>query len=299
MCEKQIKQNKVTNMPINKQRLIEDLLELGVQNGDNLVLTVALSEIGRIDGGVEALINALISAVGPEGSIFGLSFTPLYRLPLSKRNAKRVFSIKTIPYTGTFNKAMVKDSRSIRSSHPSCSFVGIGSMATKILLDHTASSMDFDPVLKLSYYENSKMLLLGTIEKCPGVTTVHVAQNILNFKNRMIGHYGVNYLAQRGDDKIKLYIREHVGGCSKGFWKFYEHYQKVGALSEGKVGNAISMLASLKKTLSVDLAILKDNPSFFFCDNSLCYECRVGWQHSKTPFIIYAFRKLLAKVAMR
>jgi hypothetical protein len=56
------------------------------------------------------------------------------------------------------------------------------------------------------------------------------------------------------------------------------------------------MLANFKKTLEVDLQILKEDPEFFFCDDPMCYACRVSWEHSRTPLVVFAFRRLLAKL---
>lgn len=288
-------QTKKDNPPkINKTHLVADLLKLGVQSGDSLVITASIRAIGGIDGSTQTVLESLLSAVEPDGSIFGLSFTPLYKLPLSKINAQKVFDANTPPYTGSLNNAMIQHPKAIRSLHPSCSFVGIGPRASEILPCHNAFSMAYDPVYKLAQYENSKMLLLGTVEKCPGVTTVHVAQNLLGMKNHTTGKQGVNYKDEYGN--IKLYVNNYAGGCSQGFWKFYDYYRQAGATSGGKVGNAHSMLANLKKTLMVDLEILKKNPGFFFCDNPLCYACRVSWEHSRTPLIVFALRKLIAKL---
>jgi len=279
---------------INKTRLTDDLLKLGVQAGDSLVITAAISKIGQVEEGTQTVLDSLLSAVGHEGSIFGLSFTQLYKLPLNRVNTKTVFDLNTSTYTGSLNNAMIQHPKAVRSRHPSCSVVGIGPRASEILPAHNVSSMAYDPVYKLAQYKNSKMLLLGTVDNCPGVTTVHVAQNLLGMKNRTTGKYGVNYIDEDGNKK--LYMNNYVGGCSRGFWKFYDHYRKARAASEGKVGNAHCMLANLKKTLEIDMEILKNDPGFFFCDNPLCYTCRVTWEHSRTPFIVFALRRLISKL---
>lgn len=285
-----------TDIPsvIDKAHLVADFLKLGVQEGDSLVITAAISKIGRVEGGTQTVLDSLLSAVGHEGSIFGLSFTQLYKLPLNRVNTKKVFDLNTSTYTGSLNNTMIQHPKAKRSRHPSCSVVGIGPCASEILPAHNIFSMAYDPVYKLAQYKNSKMLLLGTIDNCPGVTTVHVAQNLLGMKNRTTGKYGVNYLDEDGN--TKLYVNNYVGGCSRGFWKFYDHYRQAGATSEGKVGNAHCMLANLKKTLEIDMEILKKDPGFFFCNNPLCYICRVTWEHSRTPLIVFALRRLAAKL---
>ncbi|MBN1796890.1 MAG: AAC(3) family N-acetyltransferase [Sedimentisphaerales bacterium] len=282
---------------VNKTRLMEDLKRLGIKRGDNVVARVALSKIGLVEGGPQTVIDSLIDTVGPEGSIFALSFTLIYKLPLSEKNKQMIFKPDSPTYTGAFNTCMLKQPKAIRSRHPNCSFVGIGPIAEEILSKHGPDSPSFDPVHKLARYDNSEMLLLGTVDQSPGITTVHVAQNILDFKNKFAGRYGVNY--RDTDGTVKCYVRNDVGGCSMGFYKFYEYYRKENAVSEGTVGAAKSMLANLKKTLEIDLRILKQNPKFFFCDNPSCISCRINWEFSDGSLLSVKYHQLLYALKRR
>jgi len=267
---------------ISEASLRADLHRLGIEPGDSILVMSAISEIGWVEGGAKAVLDALLAAVGPQGSVFGLSFTRLYELPLSRSDAKNVFTRDSPAWTGSLSNLMLKHPQSVRSLHPSISFVGIGPRASDILPKHDVSSLGYYPAYELAQHDNSKMLLLGTMEKCPGLATVHVAQNLLGLKNDAIGRYGVYYVDRDGE--ARLYVCNYVGGCSRGFHRFYDHYRRAGAVSEGRVGNARCMLAKLRTTLSVDLEILERDPKFFFCQRPLCYSCMVSWDHS--PFSV-------------
>ena len=66
-----------------------------------------------------------------------------------------------------------------------------------------------------------------------------------------------------------------------GFNNFIPLYREAGGiLAEGKVGNADSKITDMKKTLEVELEVLKKDPTFFFCDNPGCRPCRIGWEFS-------------------
>lgn len=51
-----------------KERLTDDLAGLGVHSGDTLLVHSSIKAVGPVDGGADALLDALQAAVGPEGS---------------------------------------------------------------------------------------------------------------------------------------------------------------------------------------------------------------------------------------
>ena len=264
---------------ITKSRLVQDLRKLGVEENDNLLVKCSIRSLGPVQGGINTVLESLLEAVGEKGSVIGMSYTYCYKLPLSKKNAQKVFHRYTPTNTGAFNQYLIHHSSAMRSQHPVNSFVGIGPKAYELLKEHDSSKPAREPILRLSKEKNSKGLLLGTIDITPGSGTIHVAQTLLNLKQNTFGKYGVNYYDEKGE--IKTYIHREVGGCSKGDWKFHEHYRKNGACSEGKVGNAQSMLVNLNKSIEIEMELMRKDPTFFFCDNPWCLSCRTSWEFSE------------------
>ncbi len=135
---------------------------------------------------------------------------------------------------------------------------------------------------------NAKNLTIG--ENVIGVGTTHVAIDVLEL-NRKQTNKGVNYINEKGD--IKLATINWNGGCARGFPKFIPLYkEKNGLINEGKIGNAKSILTSMKNTLDIEIEVLKENPKFFLCDNPACYSCRVSWEHSEKKQIKFIFNWL-------
>lgn len=278
---------------ITGKRLVSDLKALGLKKGTNLLVCSAISEVGWIEDGIITVLDSLREVLGEKGGIFGNAFTKLYKLPLSEADSRNIFDVDTPSYSGSLINLMLNQPDALRSRHPACSNVGIGRDAPEILGQHDASSPAYDPIHRLSQIGNGWMLKLGTTYITPGATTVHVAQNLLGFRNNAFGKFGVKY--RDADGSIKLFVKNYAGDCSQGFWKFYEHYKKEGALLEGRVGNAQCILMNLTKTIEVELRILKENPAFFFCDNPLCYSCRVSWDFSPESRVSFKMKHLAAK----
>jgi aminoglycoside N3'-acetyltransferase len=283
------------NEIIAPDRICADLIKLGVEKGDSLLVTSSLKAIGWLVQGPETLLRGLLDAVGPAGAIYGESFTPAFPLPLSVAHRTSIFHSSTPPITGRFNEYLVAHPAAFRSAHPTSSFVGIGSGVRELLKDHLPGSMGFEPVAGLARLPRAWFLSLGTLEI--GVPTVHVAQNRLGFKTRYHKKYGVNYRAS--DGSTKLYTRDYVGGCSRGFTKFYPHYREAGAMHEGRVGKAPSALIHLKTALDIDTRLLEADPGFFFCDQPDCYQCRAGWEHSPNSWLSFQFIKLRQRLFKR
>ena len=56
--------------PLTAAELTADLHELGVVAGDLLMVHASLRAVGRVDGGADAVLDALEAAVGPDGTLF-------------------------------------------------------------------------------------------------------------------------------------------------------------------------------------------------------------------------------------
>lgn len=60
---------------VGRSDIVRGLLELGVESGDGLVVHSALSSFGHVEGGADTVVDALLEAVGPSGTIVFPTFT--------------------------------------------------------------------------------------------------------------------------------------------------------------------------------------------------------------------------------
>ena len=277
-------------MTYSKSNIINSLKHMGLKEGDICVVRAALREIGDIEGKRSlTVLDALLETVTDKGTIIALSFTNLYKLPLSPKNKKNIFTIKTPPYTGGFVLECLSRTNTVRSKHPSNSFCAIGKDAVDILKHHDEKSSSFEPIGEV-INKNGKMLLIGNLYDAPGFTSVHWAQWLLGLstQSKLQGQYGIKYIDVNGEQK--LFVRKDFGGCSKGFAKFYNYYKEAGILSEGKIGDADCLLINLKDALAIELPLIKANPNFPLCENPACQSCRISWKFSDTSSTMFLVR---------
>ena len=237
--------------------LVNEIHRIGVKKGDTLNLKVSMKSTNVT---ANELIAALLEAVGPEGTIMAESFIRAYPLRYL-RTHKKTSSRFTPSYAGWFANAMIHYPGSVRSSHPIQRFTAIGKRANELMNAHTADSYAYGP-LQMLCLTGGKNLNIG---KVVGVGTTHVAIGILGLK-QVIPRVGIY---QDGE----LFKRDWAGGCAVGFGNFKHEY-----LGCDKIAGANCTLSDMHTTLTNELWILSEDPSYFMCGK--CIDCRYSWEFS-------------------
>lgn len=295
---------KTVNRPIrtgtmNKytvEDLASDLCNLDLRSGDIVLVRAALRKLGDVEGNrAEVLIRALLEVVGVEGAILGLAFTTFVQFP--ERHPKYVVDSSTPLYSGGFAAALTAWPGAIRSSHPTNSWVGIGQAAEEILREHDEGKACFYPIKTLMDM-SGKLALIGCVSDSPGFSTVHYAQLELGLSRKSIksGKEGVYF---RKNGQVRLFTRDDVPGCSRGFHRFYGDYVKRGILKTAFVGDAFSICADADRAYKIEYDILSKNPKYALCDDPLCSTCRASWFYNLGDMLPYYVRRGLVSPMMR
>lgn len=273
----------------NIKDLTQNLLDLGVNKGDTLLVRADLKSIGKIEGkNRQDYIQFLLDAVGKEGTIVGLSFT---QGSFITKDREYVFDGRNKAVTGAFANTMLKHPNAKRSLHPTNSYVAIGKKAEYILEGHDENSGAYEPIRKIIEL-NGKMVLIGCVQSSPGFTTTHLAEIDLGLHKRIIFPKLNTVYYKTSGEKIKLFKRTDVGGCSSTFYKLYSFYILSEGLKIGYVGNAFSILMDAKLAYDIDYKILHKDPKFIICDNPYCLSCRARRWDNLKDMPIFIFRKL-------
>lgn len=129
--------------------LVEGLRALGVREGDLLMVHASLRAVGPVDGGPSHVLDALLEAVGREGTIaaFVSWDRSSYEETLNgavlgerERQAWPAFdpAANPEPYAGfgALNRFICSHPAVRRSAHPDASFAAIGRLAEELARDH-------------------------------------------------------------------------------------------------------------------------------------------------------------------
>ena len=270
--------------------LISDLKAIGIKPGELLHLKVSMRALGKIDGGAEALLEALIEVVGNEGTLVCDSFINSFPLPFKGDLKQYLVDDMTPTYAGAFARTMVNHPDNIRSQHPIKKFSAIGKRAEELMLNHTVDCFAYNPLLIMAQ-EGAKNLTIG--KNVQGVGTTHVAVHLVGLQRKKPKE-GVVYRDKDGE--LKEYRVDWNGGHGN-FLKFKPLYEtRGGIIKTAAIGKAESILTDMKKTLEIEIAKLKEDPAFFFCDDPACKSCRLSWDHSTGNIIEVYYHLARAKV---
>ena len=263
---------------ITRQQLIDELKVIGLKVGDIVNVKVSLRSIGEIDGGVNALIEAILDAIGPSGTLICDSFIAAHYTMFRWLYRNSVSLPSTSSYAGAFVNAMINHPLAERSSHPIQAFTAIGYYAKKLTSEFTKDSKPYG-FLEVIAGLGGKNLRIG--DKVVGVGTTHIAICNLGLCQKYIPG-GVYYL---DNGKKRYYSHFWASGCNVGFNKLMPYYYEGGAVfGEGRIGEASALLTSMKATLVIESDLLKRQPDAFFCNNPSCVSCSFTWKHSHYSF---------------
>jgi aminoglycoside N3'-acetyltransferase len=152
---------------ISKARLVADLRELGLAPGMDVMVHSSLSRIGHVIGGANAVVEALLEAIGPEGTLMVPSFN---------HRSARVFNPLATPTTnGAIPDALWRRSEAVRSLHPTHAVAAIGPRAEAYCRGHAEAGIwaAESPIGRL-IHGGGYILSLGVTHEAS--TAYHVAE---------------------------------------------------------------------------------------------------------------------------
>jgi aminoglycoside 3-N-acetyltransferase len=260
-------QIKVETAVIGREELIAALRALGLEPGDRVLAHASLSSFGHVQGGAQAVVDALLGALGPRGTLMMPYFFPLY---------DGVFDSARPPltYTGAIPRKLREQPGALLSVHPSHPFVAAGASAAQVTQEHyRASGVGRDsPVDRLAKL-GGKVLLLGVDQTAN--TTIHAGE----------AYAGVPYWGRSRPDRpsgrwIILPNREQIWlrlpdtpGDSTGFPRLEPMLIERQLILFGQVGQATGRLMPAQDLIEAVVEYLQLDPSGLLCDRPGCLFC--------------------------
>jgi aminoglycoside 3-N-acetyltransferase len=187
-----------TTNPLTVTSLAEQLRACGLMEGQSVFVHMAMSKLGWVIGGAEAVILALLAAVGASGTIMMVTSSSNNTDPKdwqhppvpeewwqTVRDHTPAYNPLTTPTRGL---GIVPElfrtwPGAVRSEHPAFSLAALGPQAEYLLADHDLSedTGDRSPVGKL-YELDGYVLLLGVDHE--NNTSLHLAEFRANFPGK-------------------------------------------------------------------------------------------------------------------
>jgi len=244
---------------VTKEDIKIGLDKLGLKRGDNVGVHSSLSSFGYVEGGADAVIDAILETVGKEGTVV----VPTYSNNIENLEKTQeeidmgiTWKFRVLPYdpkkdscwTGRIPDTLWRREGAFRSSNPTHSLTAIGVKANQL-------SQGWDKLMEANGY----ILILGVTLSC--CSSMHLAERYVQIPQHIIEKTTPpSELAER-------YRKENIGfgfGSYPDFGKMEEPCREHGIMKMVKIGEATVKLLRLKELIDLYAEYLRKDPDLFY-----------------------------------
>jgi len=262
------------------ETLVKDLRALGLAPGDRVMVHASLRHLGPVAGGPEAVLDSLLNAIGPQGTL--MAYVSWDRSPYEETlNGKRLspaekeawpaFDPKTsAPYPGWgyLNAVICRHPAVRRSGNPDASMAAIGPLAESLVAEHPLDSgYGAGSPLERFIQQGGKVLLLGA--PLDALTVLHYSEAIAEIPDKRrvrlempirmpagekrwvpLEDWDTNGITDRFADAMEAGGLDAVESIARAYVMGDRH-------AEGRVGNAKSYLFDARDLAAFGVAYLE------------------------------------------
>jgi len=244
---------------VSKEDIKAGLRKLGLRKGDIVGVHSSLSSFGYVEGGADAVIDALLEVVGEEGTIVmpthSANLLEVERTPEEKAMGV-TWLFKILPYdpketpcrTGTIPETFRKRKGGVRGSHPSNSIAALGPKAEELV-------EGWHKVLEAGGY----ILLIGVgLSVC---TAMHLAEKRVQFPEHILEKI------TPPKELLEKYPEEEWEwdfGPYPDFSKMEEPCKEHGIMKTVRIGEATVKLLRLRELIDLYAEYLRRDPDSFY-----------------------------------
>ncbi len=231
---------------ITQADIEQGLRELGLHEGDVVLLHSSLSSFGDVAGGARTVVEAFLAVLGEQGTL----------------------AVPTFGSLGVVTEVVRDDPRAVRSIHPLASVAAIGAAAEAICKNHwkaeTAHAQD-TPYMRIA--ERGGYVCLAGVDQDRS-TTLHTAEELLRLP----------YLT----DRTRTFMTEtgevtrtyrSFPGPHRDFIGLDRLLRKKGVMRFGRIGDSVVRLMKSQDLIDVCVEAGRADPAFVLCDNPNCADC--------------------------
>lgn len=253
---------------LSRKDLVSALQDAGLNLGQRLLMHSSLHSLGRLDGGAETLIDALLEVLGEEGTLMVPTFN--YNLE------QEVFDPATVrSQTGLITETVRKRPEAIRSLHPSYSVAAIGRDAEELTRKHwkaeaTGVNSPIDRIARAGGF----ILLLGV--KHDTDSTMHVGEAYAKVPYRGVPFdpsWSRTAKTRTPEGQIVSVDLHDEPGCSTGFGIIEWPLRQRDLILDFKIDRAKCQLVKGLDIIETTIGILEQRMDALLCGNPQCMFC--------------------------
>lgn len=228
--------------------MITGLIDLGIVPGDVLLVHSSMKGLGQIDGGPDAVIAALLAAVGDEGTVLFPTLTGARED--GPEHPPRIELATTPCWTGLIPETARQHPQAIRSIHPTHSIAAIGNDAAEWASGHERGVSPCDQASP--YYRlmdrRGKILLLGGVTH-ESNTSMHCVEELADVPYHLHSFFTDGVVILPDGPEVTVRNRLHnwenyyeSKGLVRDFTLADQPLQAAGIQRKGQIGRTVSTL---------------------------------------------------------
>jgi aminoglycoside 3-N-acetyltransferase len=260
---------------VTKKDIVGALKAAGIKKGDIIMVHSSLSAFGHVEGGAEAVVDALIEAVGKKGTVIVPTLTKTY---VEGGASGLAFNPKTTPSrVGIITETLRQRPGSVRSLHPTHSVTALGPMAKELMEGHWPGTT-FSITGPYGRYvkAGAKLVFLGVPTTCN--TTLHAVEEWLGLPY-MAESQAVLEKADGGREVVKVTQAplDHRDFYSK-TGRIHDMLEKAGVVKTVNLNGTVIKVLPAKTTVRVTCEAELEFPGVLLCERPECKFCQEGRQ---------------------
>ena len=242
---------------VGQRDIAAGLRDLGLDAGHDVLVHSSLSSLGYVEGGADAVIDALLEVVGPQGTVLVPTLTG--SRALSAQNPPVFDPASTPCWTGRIPETFRHRPAAVRSLHPTHSVAAIGARARALTAGHEYSVTPCGPDSPYGRLAESggAILLLGVTHASN--TSYHLVEELV----------GVPYHIQPGlvaaqvvvDGAVRtVHLMIHRYGPARAFDRLEPLLCERGIQRNGRIGDAKVRLIDARRMVALAAQALRQDP---------------------------------------
>jgi aminoglycoside 3-N-acetyltransferase len=258
-----------TPTSVTRAQIEAGLRELGLTKGESLIVHSSLSSFGRVEGGADSVLDAILEVIGPKGNLMLPTFN--YTRPIPEP----YFDPAATPgQTGAIPEAGRKRAGAVRSLHPSHSVAVIGPDAVELTRDHLkARALGIGSPIDRLAQRGGKVLLLGVGHISNSM--VHIAEEYAEVPKVSVYPDPLPFFKIRmPDGSIIEHQLDSSPSCSSSFGGVEYILRRHDEIHDLRgLGMCKAQLVSGRAVVQHVRTIIRDKPDILLCTYPGCRPC--------------------------
>jgi len=242
------------------EQLVEGFRELGMQEGDTLLVHSSYKSFGEVAGGPQTVIRALEAALGPEGTLI----MPTFNFDFNKGQP---WDVRTTPSKmGVLTELVRQDPRAKRVFHPLYSFAIVGKHAEMLGSLRYKSAYERDSVFGKLRDLDGKIMVIG-LSYNNSMTFFHHIEQMEGVNYRFLKRFTGEVTDENGDtytDTFEMLVRDIDKGVMTMVDPMGELMEKAGVIKSARIGEADVKLMKANEVYEFTAREMKRDPHLLY-----------------------------------